>query len=206
MAVLDLVFVHIEDLVEMEERVWDHLEAGTRRSAAAFHTGVLATVDDMGPDVRTVVLRVADRQDKRLICHIDARSKKCADIEANNRISWLFYDDVERLQVRLRGTARLHRTDDFAEERWAASPNHCRRIYFAEHAPGTESPMMPVHMRPPFDLRNPTQEESEVVRPNFAAIETFIESMDVLILYRMAHRRARIVYGPDGVQRTYLAP
>lgn len=70
--------------------IWKLLEEGARKASSPFHTPALASVGEIGPDARTVVLRHADSEARQIICHTDWRSSKRFQIERDPRICWNF--------------------------------------------------------------------------------------------------------------------
>ncbi len=73
----------------------------------------MATVDrDDHPDLRSVILRAFEREPSaRAEIHSDARAAKVGDILRTDRVALLAWSAEAQLQIRLRGSARLHRAD-----------------------------------------------------------------------------------------------
>jgi hypothetical protein len=186
---------------------WEMLSRGVTKARDPFHTPVLGTATALGCSLRTVVLRRVIRPQRLLICHTDRRSDKVRQIEANSRVSWLFYHPRQKVQLRLVGPATLHTNDALADEQWAATSLMSRRCYCAEAGPGTPSPE-PISGLPDSLLdRTPTLAESEAGRENFVVVAGRIDYMDWLYLQaRGGHRRARFIWGEDGYSATWVAP
>lgn len=89
------------------DTVWQHLSRGTadRRHPARHPT--LATIGPDGPELRTLVLRRADRTGARLELHTDAASPKAAQITADPRVALHVWLPKPRLQIRARALATL---------------------------------------------------------------------------------------------------
>ena len=188
-------------------RAWRKLEAGADSATSPCHLGTLVTVSTDGrPEARTVVLREADAQRRRLVCHTDARSPKADQIRANPVVAWLFYDATERVQLRLWGTARLHSDGPLADRRWESSSAASRRCYLAPRAPGAACDSPSANL--PEDLRHraPTLDESLAGRGNFIAIETRIEELEWLELHSTGHLRALFRFGAGSVDCRWLEP
>lgn len=93
------------------DRVWTHLVRGVsdRRHPARHPT--LATIGPEGPELRTLVLRRADREAGLLEMHTDSASPKVAHIERDPRVALHVWIPKERLQVRMRATAETRPGD-----------------------------------------------------------------------------------------------
>ena len=90
---------------------WKKLEAAPKRRTEPFRTPTLATVDANGqPQQRVMVLRDVDRGANRLPrlrFHSDVRAPKCAQLSTRPACSVLFYDKVEKVQVRANGLSEV---------------------------------------------------------------------------------------------------
>ena len=185
---------------------WDLLEEGASSARVPFHTPVLATVSEQGPEARTVVLRGADRAALTLTCHTDARSSKFNEIRADDRVSWLFYDAGRKIQLRVRATAWGAAEGAVADRRWAAVRVGSRRCYLSTEPPGAPLAQAGNALPAALRTRRPTPGESETGRINFAVVESSVVSIDCLYLDSEGHRRARFhcVNGvPEG---SWVAP
>ncbi|MEO0515199.1 MAG: pyridoxamine 5'-phosphate oxidase [Planctomycetota bacterium] len=199
-----------DDLPQLLEHLWDHLDAATRSAKPPFHLPTLCTVrpadpPDSGspslvlPAARTVVLRGIDRERRQLICHTDVRSDKIADLGTLPHAAWLFYDSPARLQLRVTGPITIHRDDALAEEQWARSSLTSRRCYLAPNPPGQiaayPSPNLPADLTD----RPPTEAESQAGRKHFAVLSCVAERFEMLHLRHSGHRRAAFHWpSPDG--------
>lgn len=181
-------------LGDVLESIWTELEIGAAKAKHGFHQPVLATTDANGaPHARTVVLRKADRVAALVACHTDARSPKLDQLRANPTAAWCFYDKTKRIQVRATGEITIHTDDAVADEHWQRSPTRSRRCYLAPAVPGSEtdhpSPNLPEHVQD----REPTPEESELGRANFAVLRCTLRELDYLELHHDGHVCARFV-------------
>jgi hypothetical protein len=194
-----------DDPAAILTQCWELLADGAASSRSPYHLAAVATLNGSGPDVRTVVLRVADAASRSLIFHTDLRSPKVAHVEAAQSLAWLFYDPSRKVQIRARGRASVHRDDDVAQERWRASSALSRRCYLGAR-PGSASPTatsgLPAHLA----HRAPGGEESEAGRDNFAAVRCEVDELDWLHLHVHGHRRARLRYRDGGWQARWVAP
>lgn len=184
----------IPSLQQLQQQAWTILQTDSQKPGDVFYTGTLGTQLDKGVSLRTVVVREVNLLEKTLICYSDKRASKIQDIEANPSVSFLFWDSERKIQLRLSGTATIHTTDLLAEGHWAQTSPSNRRSYLAIPTPGS-SQLEPTSGLPVgLDTREPTQDESEQGRSNFAVIVTRIQQMDWLHLAKSGHRRAMFRY------------
>lgn len=196
----------MENLEDVYGACWDLLEEGAASARGAFHTGVLGTVEDGAPRLRTVVLRAVDRPGARLCCHTDRRSGKVRQLADADAVSWLFYDPERRVQLRLEGRATIHAEDALAERRWAASPSGSRRCYLVSPGPGRVLAAPGSTLPEALRGRRPSPEETVPGRQNFAVIVTRVDRLDWLHLTADGHRRARFVRDGERWERCWVAP
>lgn len=192
-------------LEEILHRVFDALEEGSKSRKHPCHVGVFATAGPDGPRARCVVLRRFWRDYPRLAFHSHAASPKVSDIEADSRVSWVFYDAEAGIQVRIAGIAALHRSDELEDEQWGRTSSLGKRCYLGDPA-GLESdvptsglPFAPGGREEDFD--------AESGRANFLVVATEIRSIDVLELDVRGHRRS--LYEWEGgrlVRAVWLTP
>lgn len=185
-----------ETLAQAEALVWRTLERACKDRHHGMHTPGLVTMGTSGfPNPRTVVLRRVDAQQRTIMCHTDVRSEKIPEIAKHAQVAWLFYDPQTRIQFRISATARVERDTPLADEQWRRSSVSSRRCYLADVAPGTITQTM--HSNVPENLRerNPSIEESEAGRRNFAVVVTTALHADVLELAAEGHRRVVFSFG-----------
>lgn len=191
---------------------WTRLGRAVRDRRHPWRLPVLATIDAAGaPTARTVVLREAGREDAVLACHTDRRSPKVAEIAADPRVAWTFYDPGSKLQVRASGLATVHlaaEDDPIALERWQATSLPSRRCYLAPRTPGAVCDVPSANLPDGLDARNPDLDESEAGRANFAVLRTRIARFDVLTLHASGHERASFEFDRDGAatRSSWLEP
>jgi pyridoxamine 5'-phosphate oxidase len=182
-------------LSDIEIDTWRLLLNAGLRSREPFHTCVAGTQSEDGVSLRTVVLRKASPEEKKLFFHTDIRSPKVTEIQAGSRISFLFYDESKRLQFRLWGKASVHFQDALAEKHWAESRLSSRKCYLSFHPPGHPEPFptdsLPEHLQ---GRHEPSQEESELGWERFCVVECEIFKIDWLFLNSSGHRRCQFFY------------
>lgn len=199
---------HRTDLDDLLEHIWERLENATRQPDHPFRTLAFGTAREDGPHLRTVVVRVAGLDERRLAFHTDRRSQKVDDIEANDRVAWLGWDPKEREQVRLSGTASVHVEDRVAREMWASQSPSSLGLYLKSMAPG--SPIETPDDGHPASMRNEslTREDVEEGRRHFAVIRTRIDTIDWLRLHPDGHSRAKFRFedSEQSFEGTWVVP
>ena len=188
------IFVESNNLDSILIQNWIDLGHGALRGRHPYHTPVLATLGDTGPDARTVVLRDADFRHRRLVCHTDIRSPKVRDLRAQPEVAWLFYDRFNNTQLRVRGRVRIHHQDELAGARWKKSAVRSRDCYHAALSPSSpaSSPVAPAPLESGFE--------------NFAVVDCVVDAIDWLYLQHGGHLRARFTWDESRWQSTWLAP
>ncbi|MEM0989059.1 MAG: pyridoxamine 5'-phosphate oxidase family protein [Pseudomonadota bacterium] len=179
------------DLAATLKAVWIRLGRATKDRRSPWRFPMLATIGAAGPEVRTVVLRAADRQAAMLQIYSDARTAKVTEIADDPRVSLALWDPGARLQLRLRAAAETL-TGDAVASQWAALPPVARRDYAAIAVPG--APLVGE------DLRDAAPDARY-----FAVISLRVHEIDTVHLGREAHRRA-LFQGSDDWAGTWLQP
>ncbi|MFN7177237.1 MAG: pyridoxamine 5'-phosphate oxidase family protein [Thermaurantiacus sp.] len=183
------------DLQEAEDAIWQMLARATRDRRSAWHTPVLATVGtDGAPQARVLVLRAVDRRARLLRLHTDVRTAKVDEIRKEPRASLLLYDPGARLQLRASGIARIEHVSQAADTAWSATRLLGRRCYTAPDAPGSTAPGPVSGLPPELESREPTPEESEAGRPNFAVLLVELLRLEFLQLAFAGHRRGAFAH------------
>ncbi len=192
---------------EILKNIWKHLDMGTLDRKHPFHTPVFATVgENCVPSLRSVVLRRFWRKPPLLAFHTHIGAPKIREIQSNNNVSWLFYHVEKKLQIRVDGKATVHTDDDLAEEQWLATGFFSRRCYTGV-APSTFSKTPTNGLPEDLTDREPTKEESEMGRANFAVISSTIETIDCLELDVKGNRRSLFKWKENGELETiWLTP
>jgi hypothetical protein len=179
----------LDSLTDIEAAVWRELAAAPGDARHGWHVPVLATASGPEPEARTVVLREADAEARRLVVYSDARAGKVAQLRAQPRGVLVFWCARLGWQLRLNATFEVETDGIAVTSRWARiklSPN--ARDYLSPLAPG--GPLVPGRAPP---------EPCE--RVNFAVLEAEVQAVDWLELHRAGHRRARFdANGPRWLQ------
>lgn len=191
---------------EILKKIWKNLDLGTLDRNHPFHLPVFGTICDQAPRLRIVVLRRFWRKSPKLAFHAHLGSPKINQIRANPNVYWLFFHPQERLQVRIKGMATIHTEGNLHEEQWLSTELFSRRCYVGE-APSQESKKPTSGL--PEDLidRQPTREESEQGKTNFAVISSTIDEIDCLEMNIKGHRRSLFTWHESGELETkWLTP
>lgn len=186
-------------LSEIEQACWEMMHAASMNRHAGMRQMVVGTVREGKPEIRTVVLRGANKEERRVYFHTDSRKEMFLDMSSGEPISLLVYDQQLRSQIRMKGRPTVHHMDELCKQRWAKTADFSRRSYLQSGVPGlpTDSPELPEALRD-FSY---TLEESEVGFNNFVVVECVIESLDWYFAHHQGNRRARFAY--DGQQLAY---
>jgi pyridoxamine 5'-phosphate oxidase len=155
-----------------------------------FHAPVVTNSTPLGPAGRTVVLRSVDADSGSLAFHSDSRSPKMSQLKVDPRVQWLFYSVPDKIQIRLSALAEIHQNDDRARQAWERTALSSRRAYTSHLAPGTILTTPHNSFDEALQHRAPTEEESQLGRPNFTVIETRVETIDWLWLEARGNTRA----------------
>lgn len=187
---------------------WSMLEEAVANRDHGFRTPMVATSSsDFGPNLRTVVLRDAAREELRLRFHTDARSRKFAELLSDPRIAMVFYDAGENTQIRVQATTRVHHGDTHARALWDEVGLLSRRCYLQSGPPGLPWAWPTSGLPPELERGPPSREESERGFVNFAVVECRVSRMDWLYLSFAGHRRASFAWDEAGqLQASWVVP
>lgn len=200
-------FADKDDLDAILADIWQRLVRGKADRRSPFHTPIVASVDTNGaPQQRVMVLRHIDREAATLRFHTDLRSGKAAQLEANNQVSVIGYDEGAKVQIRLAGTGMLLPRGDVADSAWQASAPSSRRCYLAKIAPGTHSDIATSGLPTAFETSVPTLPQTEAGRQNFAVLLVAIKRLEWLYLASDGHRRAAFTLQSQQWQGQWLVP
>ena len=195
------------DQIEYESlsrEVWHRLHAAADDPSHPMRLLTLATIDEQGrPDARILVLRGANSQLRCLWFHTDARSAKAAQLDKCPHACAIGYDPRDGVQLRIRGTVKLHRDSELAERHWEQIEFHVRHAYAIPFKPGQLLGRPDPRMRLHRDQL--AADDLAEGRRNFAVIELAIEEIEWLQVTDVGDRRA-VMRAADGWQVTALAP
>jgi pyridoxamine 5'-phosphate oxidase len=184
-------------LNDIEHDCWDRILRGALSSRDDFHQPVVGTISNNTSSLRTVVLRKVWTADKQLAFHTDARSGKLLDLSLNDSISWLFYSQRHRIQIRLGGTAKILTDTPLVHENWNKALERSVKCYMGTLPPSTIATEATSGLPAEYEFREPTRAESVGAIDNFAIVVTEVKWMEWLWLNFKGHRRAQFVYNDD---------
>lgn len=193
-------------LEAIEMNCWKWLNEGSQRGKDGFHTFALANIQDGLPEVRTVVLRKVERQNRYLYAHTDVRSPKARQLASDEKVALLFYDAVRKIQLRIKAHVMLHADGSLFDQAWEQSRLSSRKCYLSEKAPGTRLGMGGDSIPPHLQGKDPEWDKSETGRPNFLLMQFEVKEIDWLFLHNQGHRRAVIAYNQEGYEAFWINP
>ncbi|WP_225204585.1 PNPOx family protein [Novosphingobium huizhouense] len=177
----------VETTDALPAEVYRQLAAAVASRRHAMHAPVVAGGDG---DARVMVLRGVDPALAALRFHTDARAPKVAALGVDPRVTVLGYDPAARVQMRLKGVARIEREGDAADAAWAATSTMGRRCYLALRAPGVAAATPGASLPEALAARRPTTAETAAGRLNFAVLLVSVLTIDWLRLDSRGGTRA----------------
>ena len=202
-----MVVKRYSNLDELLNHIWEQVEQGAQAPAHPYHTPTFGTVGTNGPNLRTVVLRQVDTQERSLIFHSDSRAQKIKEIQNNSRVTWHFWTPDSNEQLRLMGKAFIHFDDELANEVWQSSHPKSLKIYVKLIAPDTEvdEPQsgLPKEVE---SAKLSNHDEVEAGRKYFAVVRTRIDEIYFLHLHEEGHYRAHFKWAENGVSSSWIIP
>lgn len=175
-----------DDLDSIRSDCMTRLTRAAKDRRSPMHTPVVVTGD---VDARVMVLRGFARENWTLRFHTDARAPKAQVVARDPRVSVLFYDKSQKIQLRVKGTGEVLPNGPVVEQAWAAGSNFARRCYLGD-GPGTPSDTPTSGLPPAFEGVEPSDEDLVMARDNFAVLLVRIVRIDWLYLAHTGHVRA----------------
>ena len=195
---------YYEDFTEIKNKIWSMLDNAIKDRGSPFRIPVFICGDQNNFDGRIVVLRKSDQENNLVQYHSDIRSNKIAKLKSNKNASMLFYDKVEKIQVRLKVKCTVNHDNEITRESWLKTGHMSRKCYLVDNGPGTESPSPTSGLKPELDNFEFTMEQSEAGYKNFTVIQCKIQNMEWLYLAAKGHRRAK--FNLDNNKDYWLVP
>ena len=162
--------------------VWKTCQRLLERPEGPWRLPVLATAGPDGAAARVVVLR--SYRWPQATMYTDSRTPKVEAVEADPRVSLVFYDPDSRVQMRLQGKAEVITSGREWEEALSSVSEGARADYFAERPPGAT-------------LEKPEDLELDLTGGgHFALIKIELFKLEWLKLRREGHLRA-FFQGPE---------
>ena len=92
---------------------------------------------DNTPQSRIVILRKVT-PDFKFTFFTDERSEKVHQIKANSNVSLLFYHPINKIQIKVNGTASLVEDPDIIQKKWLRQSPVAQKNYTTTKAPGSK--------------------------------------------------------------------
>ncbi|NDC31202.1 MAG: hypothetical protein EBZ58_09765 [Bacteroidetes bacterium] len=179
--------------------VWKKLEKAATNRHEGWHLASVGTIRDHCPELRTMVLRGADRNKNAIWFHTDLRSPKLTDISTNPSAAILLYDPKSKWQLRLKGSFHFDSDSNLTEAAWKKTSPSAKRCYQGPSAPSSVASGPSSNI--PDDKVSP-----DAGRNHFTRLIFLIHQLEWLALDSDGHRRAswRLVEGSQ--EGTWLNP
>ena len=197
---------YYNDLDKIYLKIWDLLILGLQNRDLPFHLPVFICGDKNKSDGRIVVLRGIDEKEKKIWFHSDIRSNKVKILKSNPKVSLMFYDKNEKIQLRIAGSSKINYQNLVTKKSWEKTAHMSRQCYLGNKAPGSDFSVPTSGLTEDIDNLKYSKEESEVGYKNFCVIETFIKSIEWLYLAAKGHRRAYFSLTNNSLEKKWLIP
>ncbi|WP_288108895.1 pyridoxamine 5'-phosphate oxidase family protein [Limnobacter sp.] len=156
--------------------IWQTLLRATVDKKHPWRVVSFCTASAEGPAARSVILRGADVEHKRLVFYTDSRSQKMSHLQHTQAVALLFWNPRSNEQLRLTGKAYPLTDDTIVNAHWQRIPDYARKDYATLSAPGAATGAEVVH-------------DFSLARQHFTVLEFQAEHMDWLKLDREGHQR-----------------
>jgi len=178
-------------LTSLLDLAWTRIIRGVHdKRSPARHLTIATVAPDGRPELRTVVLRAAERSAATLEMHTDTASPKVTALRANPRAEIHVWDAGQHLQMRLSGRVEVL-TGAKVADRWARIPRAARQSYGSCPPPGAQ-------IDGPFKYDTPGDPD------RFAALVCYLNRIDLLRLDTPHHRA--VYQAEDGWAGHWVAP
>ena len=195
---------YYEDFSEIIKKIWLMLDDAITNRSSQFRTPTFICGDQLDFDGRIVVLRKSDQKNNLLQFHSDIRSDKIEKLKKNSKAAMLFYDKVEKIQVRLKVDCTINHENDVTKDSWSKTQHISRKCYLVDNGPGSETEIPTSGLKPELDNFDYTKEQSEEGYRNFTVIQCEVKLIEWLYLAAKGHRRAR--FNLENNKNTWLIP
>lgn len=193
-------------LLDLETLAWKKLVNGSVKKKNGFRTMCVGTVGENNTAaLRIVVNRKVDEAQKTIFFHTDNRSRKYDDLLKDNRISLLFYDARQRVQIVVKAHATLHNNNAVKNDRWKATSPQARLGYMTNEPPNTKSDIPTLGYNERFSSTKPTDAESDVFQGNFAVVACVVYELEFLYLDFSGNRKANFYYENNVLKDSFWA-
>ena len=165
------------------------LANGASSRTSEFHQFVFSSLNVDQVQSRYVVLRNFIEEDHNLIFFTDQRSPKVNSILKNSRTECLFYDNVKKIQLRIKTQSYILNDKKKISEYWEKVPLVSRQSYSTQLPPST---VIKGEQIDPSNGLSLEEDHNEKSFCNFCVIENYIKDIDFLSLTSSPHKRISI--------------
>jgi len=204
--VLKYIPDYYNDLDKIYLKIWKLINLGVSSRNFSFHLPTFICGNDKNFDGRVVVLRGVDEKNKKIWFHADIRSKKIKILKKNPKVSFLFYDKDEKIQLRIHGTANINYQNNITEKSWKKTLHISRQCYLGEKTPGSVASFATSGLPKNIDNFEYTMKQSENGYKNFCLIENHIKTIEWLYLAAKGHRRAYFNFKKNLIEKKWIIP
>ena len=197
---------YYNDLEKTYSKIWNLLEEGLKNRDSSFHIPVFICGVENSFDGRIIVLRGINKLEKKIHFHTDIRSNKVKFLKLNSKSTLLFYDKIEKIQLRITGNSKINYQNEISKRSWEKTAHMSRQCYLGENAPGSDFLKPTSGLSEKVNNFKYTIEESEVGYKSFCVVDFFIESIEWLYLAAKGHRRAFFKLDKEVVEKKWLIP
>ena len=197
---------YYNDLDKVYLKIWRLLKYGLANRNAPFHIPTFVCGKNTNFDGRIVVLRGVNQKDKKIWFHSDIRSNKIKILKTNPLSSLLFYDKIEKIQLRISCDSKINYQNDITKKSWKETAHMSRQCYLGEKGPGSISKTPTSGLSKNIDNFKYSIEDSEIGYENFCLVENFINSIEWLYLAAKGHRRAIFKLNNDLIEKKWINP
>lgn len=193
-------------LENLEVLAWKKLVNGSVKKKNGFRTmcvGTIAKSNDAS--LRIVVNRKVDELQKTIYFYTDNRSRKHTDLVKDNRISLLFYDAKQSIQIVVKAHATMHTNNLLSKDKWKAISPQARLGYMTLQAPNTPTHQPTLGYEERFALVKPTDVESDPFEKNFTVVACQVYELEFLYLHFHGNRKANFYYENGVLKECYWA-
>lgn len=183
------------NLSGLEELAWRKLVNGYSKKKNGFRTmcvGTISTKNDTS--LRIVINRKVDELQKTIYFYTDNRSRKFEDLQNDDRITLLFYDARQNIQITAKAKATFHTNDTLALDKWRTTSPQARLGYMTIEAPNTKSDKPTLGYEERFSEIKPTETESDLFQKNFSVVACQVYELEFLYLNYLGNRKANFYY------------
>ncbi|MGH1435524.1 MAG: hypothetical protein ACRBG0_13825, partial [Lewinella sp.] len=145
---------------------WQQLEKASQEDNHPWRLPVIANLTGSQVSQRTVVLRKVSQKERHLRFYTDNRSAKINQKDEKLRFSWLFYNTINQIQLRVQSEGVVVSVEESGCI-WRELPVYARSTYASIKPPGT------IVSRPidvlPDDFFSMSSLQTDTARANFMA-------------------------------------